>query len=101
MTRTFERIVHVNIRGRVQKVGYRAWTEGQADARGLAGWVRNRLDGSVEAVFAGSNEQVAGMTQACWRGPSNAEVSAVEVQDADAGSLGPASSAGFVVLPTA
>ena len=99
MTRAFERIVHVFVRGRVQMVGYRAWTEGQADARGLSGWVRNRADGSVEAVFAGSNEQVAGMTQACWRGPSKSEVSSVEVQDADATLLGPASSAGFLTLP--
>lgn len=99
MSQPFARIIHVIVRGRVQMVGYRAWTEGQADARGLSGWVRNRADGTVEAVFAGSNEQVAGMAQACWRGPSKAEVSAVEIQEADASLLGPASSAGFVTLP--
>ena len=45
-------IRHVTIRGRVQGVGYRAWVEHEALRRGLDGWVRNRRDGSVEAVFA-------------------------------------------------
>ncbi len=100
MAGQFEKIIHVVISGRVQMVGYRAWTEGQADARGLAGWVRNRQDGTVEAVFAGSAEQVAGMARACWRGPAKAEVAGVVVQDADESALGPASSSGFVPLAT-
>lgn len=70
-------IHHVTIRGRVQGVGYRAWVEDEATARGLDGWVRNRRDGSVEAVFAGSAEAVAAMIEACRRGPSSARVDAV------------------------
>jgi len=57
------------IRGRVQGVGYRAWVAEQAIAAGLAGWVRNRRDGSVEAVLAGAPEAVMAMTAACRRVP--------------------------------
>ena len=46
------------IRGRVQGVGYRAWVEHQASTRDLEGWVRNRRDGSVEALFAGPADVV-------------------------------------------
>ena len=49
-----ERIIRAIVLGRVQGVGYRNWTERQALARGLHGWVRNRRDGTVEAVFAGT-----------------------------------------------
>ncbi|MGB6967308.1 MAG: acylphosphatase, partial [Xanthobacteraceae bacterium] len=52
------RFRHVVVRGRVQGVGYRAWTEYTALTRGLKGWVRNRRDGSVEAVFIGEDEAV-------------------------------------------
>ena len=100
MAGKFEKIIHVIVSGRVQMVGYRAWTEGQADARGLAGWVRNRSDGTVEGVFAGSAEQVAGMARACWRGPAKAEVTNVVVQEAGEDLLGPASSEAFTPLAT-
>ena len=50
-------ILHVTICGQVQGVGYRAWVEYQARASGLEGWVRNRRDGSVEAVFAGPDRK--------------------------------------------
>ena len=66
------------IRGRVQGVGYRAWVEDEATARGLEGWVRNRQEGSVEAVFAGPDDVVSGMVSACRRGPSSARVDAVQ-----------------------
>jgi acylphosphatase len=52
------RAVHVRISGRVQGVGYRDWTERKATALGLSGWVRNRSDGDVEAVFGGPTEAV-------------------------------------------
>jgi acylphosphatase len=100
MTRTFEKIVLVRVGGRVQKVGYRAWTEGQAGARGLYGWVRNRADGDVEALFAGSAAVVDAMIAACWQGPSNADVDSVVVEAADEGMLDQRDAATFVVLPT-
>jgi acylphosphatase len=74
-------IRHVFIRGRVQRVGFRDWTERTALAQGLEGWVRNRSDGSVEAVFAGSPEQVAAMLRACHQGPRKAEVERVEERE--------------------
>lgn len=70
-------IHHVTISGRVQGVGYRAWVDEQANSRGLEGWVRNRRDGSVEAVFAGAEDVVADMVSACGRGPFYARVDAV------------------------
>ncbi|XUM20614.1 acylphosphatase [Bradyrhizobium oligotrophicum S58] len=67
-------IVHVTVRGRVQGVGYRAWVEDQAILNGLEGWVRNRSDRSVEAVFAGPADDVAAMVMACRKGPRAARV---------------------------
>jgi acylphosphatase len=69
-------IRHVTIRGRVQGVGYRYFVEREARSRDLEGWVRNRRDGGVEAVFAGRAEAVAAMIAACRRGPSSARVEA-------------------------
>lgn len=70
--------VHVLIEGRVQGVGFRAWVEREAKARGLAGWVRNRADGSVEAVFSGEDAAVRAMVEVCGEGPRLASVSAVK-----------------------
>jgi acylphosphatase len=70
-------IRQVTIRGRVQGVGYRAWVEQQAMARDLEGWVRNRRDGSVEALFAGPVDVVSDLIALCWRGPSSARVEVV------------------------
>ncbi len=69
--------VHVRIEGRVQGVWYRGWTSDCARELGLAGWVRNRSDGTVEAVFAGVPEAVETMLAACWKGPPAAHVTAV------------------------
>lgn len=71
--------VRVSIRGRVQGVWFRGWTVDEAQARGLAGWVRNRRDGSVEALFSGPAEIVDDMVGACHRGPATASVQSVEV----------------------
>jgi acylphosphatase len=68
----------VMIQGRVQGVGYRVWVEGEARARGLKGWVRNRRDGGVEALFAGAEQAVAEMIESCRRGPPMARVDAVK-----------------------
>jgi acylphosphatase len=71
-------IQQVTIRGRVQGVGYRAWTEHEATRRALDGWARNRRDGSVEAVFAGEPETVRAVVEACRRGPRGAWVEALD-----------------------
>ncbi len=73
---------HVVIRGRVQGVGYRVWTEITALERGLEGWVRNRGDGSVEAVFGGPEGDVAAMIAECGRGPPGACVDAIDQREA-------------------
>ena len=86
---------HVRIKGRVQGVWYRGWTLNNATKHGLSGWVRNRIDGTVEAVFCGPEKQVESMIEACYSGPPSAKVTNVEVK---AGS--PVSEASFQQLPT-
>lgn len=76
--------VRARIRGRVQGVGFRAWTAETARGLGLSGWVRNRADGSVEALFAGSADAVEAMIAAAKQGPRHAVVEAVETADAQA-----------------
>ena len=94
-------IRQVTIRGRVQGVGYRAFVEHQAMALGLEGWVRNRRDGSVEALFAGPADIVSDMVALCRRGPSYARVDALEEEPADADALNlRRTGEGFSVLPT-
>jgi acylphosphatase len=89
------------IRGRVQGVGYRAWVEHQARRLGLQGWVRNRRDGSVEALFAGADEVVSNMAASCRRGPSAARVDDVVEETANADALGlRRAGEAFSVLPT-
>ena len=80
-------IRHVTISGRVQGVGYRYWVEQQARALGLEGWVRNRRDGSVEALFAGPADVVSDMVVSSRRGPSSARVDAVQEEPADPDAL--------------
>jgi acylphosphatase len=69
---------HVWISGRVQGVGYRAATCDVAAVLKLNGWVRNRQDGRVEAVFEGSKSQVEAMLRWCHQGPPAAVVQTVE-----------------------
>jgi acylphosphatase len=96
---TENRTAHVVIHGRVQGVGFRAWTHHQAELHGLTGWVRNRRDGSVEAVFSGPDHLVAVMLKACHEGPRGSLVERVEaIEEADA-DLGP--NGGFEVRRTA
>lgn len=75
-------IRHVTIRGRVQGVGYRVWVDYTATSLGLEGWVRNRRDGSVEAVFAGPSDIVEQMVEHCRRGPDSARVDALQSSEA-------------------
>ena len=91
----------VVIRGRVQRVGYRAWTEYTALELGLEGWVRNRSDGTVEALFAGPANDVAAMLEACRLGPPGARVEAIDRQQALTDHAALRRAGEFVVLPTA
>ena len=72
----------VLIRGRVQGVGYRAWIEVTALELRLQGWVRNRRDGAVEALFRGLETDVSAMIEACRSGPPGARVDFVDHRDA-------------------
>lgn len=74
---------HVRVTGRVQGVAYRAWCRGAALDRGLRGWVRNRGDGSVEALIAGPEDRVTGMLTAMGEGPGAARVTDVWSDPAD------------------
>ena len=84
-----ERSARLRITGRVQGVGYRAWAIETAAGLGLRGWVRNRSDGSVEALAIGAEDAVAAMIEACRDGPLAARVTEVAASPApDDGSTG-------------
>lgn len=85
----------VTIEGKVQEVWFRAWVQIQAGERGLTGWVRNRSDGSVEAVFEGPPADVEAVIRACWKGSPGARVQAVRGKPSDP------PIADFTILPTA
>ena len=74
-----EKAVSVHIEGRVQGVGFRMRAREEATRRGLRGWVRNRRDGSVEALFVGPSALVDEMVRRCRRGPSTARIESVDV----------------------
>ena len=69
------------ITGRVQGVGFRAWTRQKAAALGLTGWVRNAPDGAVLVLLCGTQDQLDDMLRACHAGPRFARVDRVEVED--------------------
>jgi acylphosphatase len=69
------------ISGRVQGVFFRDATRRRAESAGVAGWVRNRSDGAVEAVFEGESEAVDQLVEFCRRGPSRAEVASVDLAE--------------------
>lgn len=83
------RTVHVLVHGRVQGVGFRAWTQHQAELHGLTGWVRNRRDGSVEAVFSGPGNLVEATLKACGQGPRGSMVERVETVEDGKAMAGP------------
>lgn len=89
------RTARLRIEGRVQGVGYRAWVEETARGLGLGGWVRNRLDGTVEALLSGDPASVDAMISRCNMGRPAARVSKVTAVDV---STPPPQ--GFVVLAT-
>jgi len=75
------KIVHVLITGKVQGVWFRATTKQEAEKRGINGWVRNTTEGKVEAVFQGSENQVADMIKWCYEGSRFSHVDHVETTD--------------------
>jgi len=98
MNQVIRRVV---IRGRVQGVGYRAWVDHHARRLGLQGWVRNRRDGSVEAVFEGAEDIVISMVVSCRSGPASARVDEIAEEEAHADASGQRRSGeAFSVLPT-
>ncbi len=91
------RSVQVRISGKVQGCAFRVWTEKNAHMLGLAGWVRNRKDGSVEAMFAGPDTSVDEMIARCEDGPNSAQVRQVDILKEGCGRF----SDEFDILPTA
>lgn len=75
------RIVRVRVEGRVQGVGFRVFVKREADALGVDGMVRNRRDGGVEAVFAGTSGNIDAIVETCRRGPRGARVDFIKVLD--------------------
>ena len=88
---------HLNIIGRVQGVGYRFSFEMQAQTLKLSGWVRNRADGSVEAMISGDGDALEKMIAWAWHGPAGAQVKVVAVTEVDGALL---TEGKFEILPT-
>jgi acylphosphatase len=78
---------HVLIYGVVQGVGFRFSVERAARSRAVSGWVRNRPDGAVEAVFEGEREDVEALVEFCRHGPRGAEVERIDVETESAEGL--------------
>lgn len=87
--------LRLRIAGRVQGVGYRDWLVREATRNGLDGWVRNRRDGTVEALLSGEADAVQAVVIACRRGPPLARVESIEESFAE-----PPREPGFRRLPT-
>ena len=90
---------HLRISGRVQGVGFRAALQFEAQANGISGWVRNRRDGTVEAVVQGNPQAIEKILAWARRGPPIAHVATVDARPADCELDQPY--AGFDQLPTA
>lgn len=86
----------LSVHGRVQGVGYRNYIAYKAGELGVVGWVRNRMDGSVEALVHGTPDAVQAIIECARRGPRAAQVAAVDVQAIEAGDP----HGGFSVRPT-
>jgi len=93
-------IRHVMFSGRVQGVGFRAHVEDAAARTVVGGWVRNRRDGTVEAIFAGDAKSVEGTIAACRKGSYAARVDGIEVRDGGEDELALRGNDTFAVLPT-
>jgi len=93
-------IRHVVFQGRVQGVGFRAFVEDEAARTGVEGFVRNRRDGTVEAVFAGEAKAVDDTIAACRKGSYASRVVGIEVRDGSEEELALRGQDRFAVLPT-
>jgi acylphosphatase len=93
-------IRHVMFHGRVQGVGFRAFVEDAASARGLEGWVRNRRSGSVEGVLSGEAADVDAVIEACRKGPPPARVDRIDQREATTSELALRGSSTFGILAT-
>ncbi|KFC70048.1 putative Acylphosphatase [Bosea sp. LC85] len=91
--------LHLIISGRVQGVGYRQWFCERARAAGAAGWVRNRADGTVEAVLSGPTDIIEMLAVDAFEGPPGAGVEDIYRSEADASLLG-APGRSFVIAPS-
>jgi acylphosphatase len=87
---------HLIIAGQVQNVGFRDWLTALARSHNLSGWVRNRRDGTVEALLSGDTDAVEDVARACRRGPQAAIVADITETLSD-----PPDTPGFIKLPTA
>jgi acylphosphatase len=85
----------LRIEGVVQGVGYRAFAASEARMLGLAGWVRNRSDGTVEALVSGPTRDAEAFVAACARGPAGARVQNIDLEH-----MAPFGEQGFQVKPT-
>jgi acylphosphatase len=87
--------LRIRIEGTVQGVGFRAFVLREANARHLIGWVRNRMDGSLEALASGPTKEVESLISSCTRGPRGARVSHIDLFVADT-----PKEPGFTMRPT-
>ncbi len=87
--------VRVRISGQVQGVFFRVWTMERAEALGVIGWIRNRLDGDVEGLFVGPTEAVEALIEACRSGPPSAVVDDIKIEPVQG-----ITSARFEIKPT-
>jgi acylphosphatase len=94
------RTIRILVRGRVQGVGFRAWVWDEARQRGLEGWVRNRRDGTVEAVLSGPEPAVDALIELCRSGPRTGHMDQVQVAPVDEALIANPGSGRFEVLPT-
>jgi acylphosphatase len=92
---------HLHIYGTVQGVWYRESMRQEAEQLGVAGWVRNRFDGSVEALVQGAPQAVEAIIEWCKLGPERAEVTRVEIAEADEAEPGNERFDSFMKFPTA
>jgi len=95
-----DKIVAVLISGSVQGVGFRVFVQRAAERHGVSGFVRNRTNGDVEALFAGTIEAVDALVAACRSGPAGARVAHLALYEPDADVLAELPPRGFVLLPS-